>query len=126
MRLTYTKKNRNKGGDTGFTLLEVLMAMVISSVGILSLISLQMTAINSNAHSRRVSEVSYQAAERLETLIGSNYGELVDGEASQEEYTIKWEVYTDTPIVNSKTVVVKVSHTRDREQRFFYMKFDKI
>ncbi len=125
-RISRTKKIERKGNGAGFTLLEVLMAMVVLSVGILGVIKVQISSIDSNAHSRRVSDLSNHALERVEELMTVSYGNLSNGETSEGEYTIQWEVYTDTPIVNAKSVMIKVNHSRDREKRFYYMKFDKI
>ncbi|MCP4690815.1 MAG: prepilin-type N-terminal cleavage/methylation domain-containing protein [Desulfobacterales bacterium] len=126
IHMTHTKRNRNSSGDSGFTLLEVLMAMLITSVGVFSLISLQMTSIESNAHSRRVSELSNHALARVEELLAIDYDDLQTGEISEDEYTIKWDVYANVPIVDAKTVVVTVSHVRERDKRYYYMKYDKI
>ncbi len=126
MYLTRTPKSEQNGDNAGFTLLEVLMALVVLSVGVLAVIKVQLAAIDSNAHSRRISDASNHAVERVEELMTISYAELVDGQTSEGAYSVEWEVFPNVPVANAKTVVVKVNHSRDKEKRFYYMKYDKI
>jgi prepilin-type N-terminal cleavage/methylation domain-containing protein len=54
--------------DRGFTLVELLIALAISMVGLIGLMALQMVAIRSNASSRNFAEATALAQEKLEQL----------------------------------------------------------
>jgi type IV pilus assembly protein PilV len=46
---------REKSGQAGFSLIELLVAIVILAVGLLGLAELQVTAIRANSHSQHLS-----------------------------------------------------------------------
>ena len=54
--------------DRGFTLVELLIALAISMVGLLGLMALQMIAIRANGASRNFAEAVSLAQEKLEML----------------------------------------------------------
>ena len=55
-------------GNEGFTLLEVLIAVVILALGLLAVAQIQVIAIRSNAQSRDVTEATAMATDHLEYL----------------------------------------------------------
>lgn len=57
-----------KGKEDGFTLLEVLVAMIIISIGILGLAPMLVVSMQGNQFSREVTDVAYIAQDRLEQL----------------------------------------------------------
>jgi prepilin-type N-terminal cleavage/methylation domain-containing protein len=70
-------------GQTGFTLLEVLIAVVIFTIGILSVNAMQITAIGANTAANRITESTTWASDRVESLLGLDYDDpaLRDGTA---------------------------------------------
>ncbi len=59
--------------QSGFTLLELLIALVIFSVGILGVYSMQLSAVTGNSKSRIVTEATRSGAEMIETVISMAY-----------------------------------------------------
>jgi prepilin-type N-terminal cleavage/methylation domain-containing protein len=62
------KKNVNRNGERGFSLVEVLIAMLILTIGLLSLAQMMLVATNSNALSGRMTASAALAKEQLELL----------------------------------------------------------
>jgi prepilin-type N-terminal cleavage/methylation domain-containing protein len=69
---------KNPGFDrnhvpSGFTLIEVMIAMVIFSIGILGVAKMQISAINGNAAALKISEKFSLASNRIERLMSLPY-----------------------------------------------------
>ena len=63
----------------GFTLLEVLIAVAVFTIGILSVNAMQISSIKGNSTANRISEATTWAADRMEILFGFDYdSQLVD------------------------------------------------
>ena len=62
--------------QNGFTLLEVIIALFIFSVGLLAVASMQMTAIKGNYFSGTLTEASNWAADQMETLMSLPYADV--------------------------------------------------
>ena len=110
----------------GFSLLEIIVAIAILSVGILAAGSLQGPACKNNVISRNYTEASTIATDRIEKLMvldwddtllsdtdndGTNGGGLddtgtgADHSAVDGKYTIYWNVSADDfPVPDTKTV----------------------
>ena len=59
MRILTNNKN-------GFTLVELLIALVIFAIGILGVATMQITSIKGNSKSRQISEAANVGADRVE------------------------------------------------------------
>jgi type IV pilus modification protein PilV len=99
----------------GFTLIEVLIAMAIFSIGILAIAGLQIRAINLNSSSRMQSESTTVAVDVMERLMSLPY-EHPDLDAStgiqQNQvgaYTASWQITDGSPIGGCKTIAVWVT-----------------
>ncbi|MFH1984687.1 MAG: prepilin-type N-terminal cleavage/methylation domain-containing protein [Pseudomonadota bacterium] len=107
--------------QSGFSLIEVLIAVSILSVGLLAIASMQIAAIQTNGKAKYVSEGSSWAEDRLEWLMSLNYsdpqlssaGTFPDPDAAPAGYTIEYQVELDTPRPNCKRISVKVT-SRER------------
>ncbi len=64
---------------SGFTLIEVLIAMCVLTIGILSMYSMQMVAIKGNFKSMRLTKAVQQAESWVEKKLASPYNFLHDG-----------------------------------------------
>ena len=87
MRPKIMKKNHDssldgrKKQEAGFTLLEVIIAISILTVGLLAVASMQISSIQGNYFSRSVTESSDNLQDRIEELLARQYNDalLADG-----------------------------------------------
>ncbi|MGW8161885.1 MAG: type IV pilus modification PilV family protein [Desulfobulbales bacterium] len=124
MKTKATLQNRD-----GFTLIEVLVAITIMAIGILTVITMQLTSIKGNLKSSNISVASNWAADRIERIFAMDYVDLTDtnppnGAAGLDEvtdasadgkavspdgfFTIYWNVAEDLMMPNTKTVRIIV------------------
>ena len=98
--------------ENGFTLIEAMIATMVLSVGILTLITMQITSIKGNARARGITTASTWVQDRIEQLIASDYDTLAaDADTSPDgNYSLSWTVQDDTPIPNAKRIAVTVNY----------------
>ena len=99
----------------GFTLLEVMITMLISTIGLLGLASMQVMAIKGNSFGQQMTVASTLAQNQLEEM-RQNAGALADGEDTVTDhngitYTRTWTVTPNTPQTNMNTVLINVVWT---------------
>ncbi|NLZ17263.1 MAG: type IV pilus modification protein PilV [Desulfobulbaceae bacterium] len=120
----------------GFTLIEVMIAIIILGIGLLALITMQSTGIFGNATANQITVSSNLAANRIERIMALPYdhaelrdtnnsgvagldamGDAADGKEASPDgyYTIYWNVAEDTPMPNLKKVRIHV-HRNERGQ----------
>ena len=109
--------NRGRSGEKGFTLMEVLIAMTILSVGLLAIASMQISAIQVTGGAKSISKGATWAEDRLEmlsslsyadTLLNDTAGGVTNDPNSPPHYTITWSVDDDNPRANCKLITVFV------------------
>jgi prepilin-type N-terminal cleavage/methylation domain-containing protein len=76
--------NTGAKNEGGFTLIEVVIALAIFSVGILAVFSMQFTSIGGNALARGVTENVTAASGKVEELMAANYDDLEPGPGGPE------------------------------------------
>ncbi len=113
-------------GDGGFTLLEVLVAMVILAVGLLGMASLSIGIIKGNAISKEISTATTCAREKLEAVEQLGFADtpssdttVTEGYGSMSGYPdCKRQTSTavDTPATDMKTITITVYWNSDRDQ----------
>jgi len=59
--------------QSGFTLLEIIIALFVFSIGILGLSTMQLTSLKGNSKAARITETSNVTADRFEIIIGFPY-----------------------------------------------------
>lgn len=102
-------ENEPSGGSLGYTLIEMLMAIAIFSIGILAVFSMQISAINGDAAARMRTEATILASELAEEQMSLNYDNVVpEGPAKVGVYTWKIDVKNDSPMRSTKTINVTV------------------
>ena len=113
------------GGERGFSLIELLIALTIFAVGILAVAAMQTAAMRGSAKSTGLTHaVRGIMQDKVESLLSLGYGDSnLDGSASPgtihpsagtyEEviedgvtYKTQWTVITGVPNANAKTVSV--------------------
>ena len=122
-------KYNNSHRDQGFTLIEVLIALAVFSIGILAVGSIQLRSTGGSTNARILTEASIWAQDRVETLMSCSYtdpnldlGNVAAGTqhtATAGNYNIMWEVWDNpsgvptpwgvTPVNNTKIVRVTVT-----------------
>lgn len=115
-----TRTMAHKKGERGFTLLEVVIAMSILSIGLLAIASMQLTAVGGNTFAKEMSESVCLAQDKMDELMVINYShESLDsgshGESPfQSDYDITWEVVDNNPVNNAKLITVSVTWVDDK------------
>lgn len=93
------KKLRN---DEGYTLIELLIAISILSVGLLAVATMQISSIRVNDTARKMTRRATMAQDRLEYLMSLGYTHAVlttagsphSDPSAPSGYTISWDVET--------------------------------
>ena len=108
--------------ESGFTIVEVLIGIVILAVGLLAIAALQVSAMRTNSFAGNLSKANAYAQGKMESLIALPY-DHVDLKDELEDvgtptnytdpspppgYAISWTVDTDNPIPATKQVRVRV------------------
>ncbi len=107
----------------GFTLLEVMIALVILAVGLLGLAALQLVAVKSNAFSSEMTYatmIAQQQAEALKSLPFtdgnlSHGSHTAMGSSKGVQYTVTWNVTDNVPATDMKSVNVTVQWLSQRQ-----------
>ncbi|WP_303720272.1 prepilin-type N-terminal cleavage/methylation domain-containing protein [Malonomonas rubra] len=130
-----------KKSESGFSLIEVLIALFVFAVGILGMASMQLTAISGNSQANGISQSATWGADRVEVLMADDYdaADLDDtvsvgtppalpadvdaalddfttahqDAGAPEHYEIFWNVVENYPIENCKTIRI---HTRRNDK----------
>ena len=110
------RRTRRRPADRGFSLIEVMIALVVFSIGALALgviVPLGTNKTNNAGRQTRASELAGQCAEQLLTTPYSD-GDLTVGTHNDTNnpypgsYYIQWVVEDDQPITKCKRVTVSV------------------
>ncbi len=96
--------------DSGFTLLEVIIAISILTFGILAVGAMQSAALRGDSFAYGRTSASTLAQDKLEYLMALPYANMVSGEETSpidDKYRIKWTITPGT-VANSTTIFVQV------------------
>jgi type IV pilus assembly protein PilV len=116
--MTRPRTNVPHRGSRGFTLIEVLIALIVFSIGALTMVAVVPMGVKKNtvaAQQTRASELASRCAERLLTLPYDD-AELDDGAHTDTgnpyfaRYYVKWNVDEDQPIARCKLVTITVHY----------------
>jgi len=102
-----------KGKENGFTLLEVLIAIVVLSVGLLGMASLTVGIINGNRLSNDLTTATTLAQDKMEDIRGLAYSSVAaetkaECSSPYDAYKREVTVTNGSPATGMKTVIVKV------------------
>ena len=107
--------------QSGFTLIEVMIALVILAAGILALATMQIVSIRTNAFSSEMTYATMLAQSRLEQIRNMPYSDITPGTVTDTvpasastkgmSYTVQTEVDDNTPATDMKTITLTVNWT---------------
>ena len=107
--LRQAKCGRQAHRHSGFTLIEIMIAMFVLAVGLLGAAGVATTVINGNALSKKITTATTLAQDKMEELKGTDYASIATDSDTQESiYTRTWTVTSDSPAADIKTIEVKV------------------
>jgi len=138
------KKSNYK--ERGFTLIEVLIALAIFSIGILGVGTMQLRSSSGNTSARIHTEASVWAQDRVETLMLLSYSDalLSTGAHNLNEglYTVNWTVWDNgggaiagavtqflngiTPANNTKIIEVTVTGRGNRSSTVVFVRAQNV
>ena len=114
--------------QAGVTLIETMIALLVFSVGILAVASMQTTSMRSNAYANQVSQKVFSAGAAIEKLMILPFDDvlLVDEDKTYNpqkpdhgpfsipgsSFSIEWEIQDDFPEPGLKRISVMVSDQR--------------
>jgi len=141
---------KQSGRDNGFTLIEVLVAMTIFTIGILGVANMQISAIKGNFLARKITETATLGQEVVERIIALDYADaqLTDNNSNgylgrtdglnladkiwqhkEDDPDSPYDVYSNIaenyPITDNKTIWIYVewkAYGRKRSMFIDYMK----
>jgi type IV pilus assembly protein PilV len=100
--------------EDGFTLIELMITLVILSIGLVALAGLQVSAIKGNTFSKRMTAAVSIANQKLEQIKDTAYANILSEASTQitqsdMTFTRQVTVTNNTPLANTKTVNVTVT-----------------
>ena len=130
--------------EKGFTLSEVLLAIVVLSLGLLGLQRMHIAAIQVNTIASRLTQGTTLAQDRAEWLMALPYNDPLladttptgsvtgypnagnpDPNPPHQGYTITWEVDTDVPSAGTKTINIFVTWKNLNASKTFSLSVQK-
>ena len=110
--------------DTGFTIIEVVIAISILAVGLLGVAAMQTSAIQVNSAAGRMTTRINWAQDKMEELKAMPFSDPwleaagnppgVDSagnthETTPDGYAVRWDIADNSPVPNTKRIVVTVT-----------------
>jgi type IV pilus assembly protein PilV len=117
--------------ETGFSLIEVMVALAVLTIGVLALYSMQISSLRGNAQANTVTSIADATADQIEQIMSLPYDDPLltdfDGDgiagladtlttptptpdhsvvSADGRYTIFWNVAKDTPMSNTETIQI--------------------
>lgn len=122
----------------GFSLIEILIAITILTIGMLSLASMQMYSIQGNKNANILSKKNIAASNLLEILLSCSFNDqkLASGDHTPDllenndktnnslKYTIKWNIKNLSS--NKKLISVYIAKDRNKNNFSLFMKTIRI
>jgi len=109
------KKGVSAKAENGFTLIEVLIVIVIFSIGLLALSAMQFSATKGNAGAYKLTDATHVAASQLEALLSVDYSDSLLSVGNHtinnnDGYLISYRV-TETATDQIKKISLKITYT---------------
>lgn len=114
---TLCQPNTKVNNDKGFTIIEVMIVIGIFAIGILAVASMQVSAFQGNRSATLRTIAITLASERMENLISQDYGAIVSGNQTVDNFDISWTVTNDSPLAKTKTITATTTWNDRGESR---------
>lgn len=97
--------------EKGMTLLEVIIAISILTVGLLAVAAMQSTALRGDSFAHSRTEASTCAQDRMEALMAVPYPQMTSGVTTMGNFTITWNVVdlTGSGVTNASQLTVSAT-----------------
>lgn len=111
---------RNRASESGFTLIEVMIALVIMGIGLLTIAVAQLTAMRMSSHSKHTSDAMYLAEQQMEAFVvnvpiaagtfndPANPIDINPADDDFSNFNRSWTVQPNVPRAGMSTVTVVV------------------
>jgi len=115
----------------GFTLIEVMMALIVFSIGITAVLKLQISAVNANYNSYYLQTANNAMNNRIEKLLSQDYEDIVsqqeeEPDFSNPDFKTAWTVTSDNPEPGIKQINVTVKWKKTLQKHTLdYMLYKK-
>lgn len=119
---------KGPNAEKGFTLVELLVAIGIFSIGILAVATLQASTISGNNGARKLADVLVMAEDQVENFMVMPYNDAqLDPAANPHRvdaggYSMVWNVamadLNGNGVDDAKSISMTVSHLGDRKRSF--------
>lgn len=126
--------------QNGFTLIEVMIAIALLSIGILGMATMQITSMKGNNIAGQLTEGSIWAMNRLEQIMALSYDDpkisagtnqpaadsdgldndndgQIDEAGESGNISIQWQVVDDYPIIDTKKIEITVTQGTGSAQK---------
>ncbi len=98
-----------KGDERGFTLLEVMIALAIISIALVSMLALANRSISVHDRLQRMTQATLLAQSKMAEVESAEVGDADQGSFDEPFENYRWRVqYSDTPLPSVTMVTVSV------------------
>jgi type II secretory pathway pseudopilin PulG len=108
-------KIRKKLSEEGFTILEVMVGLIIFSLGLLLLMSMMVVSIQGNSWSENATQSAQLAREKIEQIKNDPATYLGSGRDVIGDYVRSWDVSWVTADLSAVTVRVAWTDANNRD-----------
>lgn len=119
-RACFVRPERHPGGgfrgERGFSLVEVMIAMVLFAITSMGITTLMVTMIGSNDYAKRFTEAVQLGEDKLEELKNECCLVIAPGADQVGKYARSWHFLDDDPVSGMMQVVVTVSWQDERRR----------
>lgn len=106
----------------GFTLVEVLAAMMVLGIGILGFMALQTAAVTTRVQAQNMTTATQLTSALLDELIRTHTNVLADGNRTvsigSRSYTQTWTVQRNAPVGGLITINAQTNWSQKNQDRF--------
>ena len=105
-RARLRRRGGRRRGDRGFSLVEMMLAMTVLGIGLLSIAQIIPLALAGTTQARVRTQAVQAGQQRLDDLMAVPYDSLLAGSFSEtiDSYSVAWTVSDDVPVPGSKRI----------------------